>query len=99
MSTQPHEPARRPLALPRTPSAIREHLQPGDRAAFEEQYQQALRDAAGTYSLTAVNDLIDGWWPAAVLGQDPSAHARVMDDARRIMAGEDVGSRPRSRRG
>ena len=58
-------------------------------AQFEEQYRHALRVAAETFSLDKLNATMECWRRIAwMTHSDPKAHRRMLDKARRILAGE-----------
>jgi Family of unknown function (DUF6247) len=90
MTAEPH-PARSPIPA-RTPAEIRAALDGADRAEFERAYQTALSQAATDYDLTPVQDVVDRWWPIAVLAADPAANRRMLDTAAALRAGDSLRS-------
>lgn len=76
-----------------SPAEIREVLLPEELPQFEEQYRQALRVAAETFSLDKLNATMECWRRIAwMTHSDPEAHRRMLDKARRILAGEQLPS-------
>jgi Family of unknown function (DUF6247) len=76
-----------------SPAEIRKVLLPEELPQFEEQYRQALRVAAETFSLDKLNATMERWRRIAwMTHSDPEAHRRMLDKARRILAGEQLPS-------
>jgi hypothetical protein len=76
-----------------SPAEIREVLLPEELPQFEEQYRQALRVAAETFCLDRLNATMECWRCIAwMTHSDPEAHRRMLDKARRILAGEQLPS-------
>jgi hypothetical protein len=87
------EPAHRAGAIARTPAAVRAALVGADRADFEAAYAAALDEARRTYRLEPVDQAVEQWWRYAVLSRSPG-HAEAIEQARQLLAGEDVPVRP-----
>lgn len=79
MTAQPVHPAPGPGAIPKTRRAIRAALPADQRAAFDEQW-----DNADLTDLSSVAALRDKWWARAVAAQDSSIAA----DRAAALAGE-----------
>lgn len=74
--------------LDRTGPAIRDALDPERREEFEAEFRAALGQADETFDLTAVQKVIDQWWPQALLCANPEIQAGIDEDRRRIAAGD-----------
>ena len=62
-----------------SPAEIREVLLPEEQPQFEEQYRQALRVAAETYSLDALHQTMQDWRRIAwMTHSDPEAHRLML---------------------
>ncbi|EHR52815.1 hypothetical protein SacmaDRAFT_4638 [Saccharomonospora marina XMU15] len=67
-----------------SPREIRAALLPDEVAAFDVAYQQALREAAETLSLEALQSTLANWRRIAQMTQaDPAAHRRMLQQAER----------------
>lgn len=96
MTAQPHGDV--PRKTPeRTPKGIRAALIEEEAKKFDEEYRAAMAKATEELDLTPVTDLLDCWWPTAVL----RAHGRydvVTAEAARVQElaarGEDYGYIP-----
>jgi uncharacterized protein DUF6247 len=77
----------------RIPGGDPESTVPEELPQFEEQYRQALRVAAETFSLDKLNATMECWRRIAwMTHSDPEAHRGMLDKARRILAGEQLPS-------
>jgi hypothetical protein len=74
--------------LDRTGPAVRATLGPERREEFEAEFRTALGQADDTFDLTAVQKVIDRWWPQALLCANPDIQAGIDEDRRRIAAGD-----------
>jgi hypothetical protein len=72
----------------RTGPAVRDALDPERREEFEAEFRTALSQADDTFDLTAVQKVIDRWWPQALLCANPDIQAGIDEDRRRIAAGD-----------
>ena len=62
-----------------SPAEVREVLLPEERPQFEEQYRQALRVAAETYSFDALHQTMQDWRRIAwMTHSDPEAHRLML---------------------
>ncbi len=74
----------------KTPAAIRDALDPGQRGQFEAEYRAALARAADTLDLEPVLTLVQHtWWVRAVMYLNPEILDGVADDLKRVNAGDD----------
>lgn len=72
-----------------SPEEIRAALLPEELPRFEEQYREALQVAAETFRLDKLEACLRSWRRIAwMTSSDPQAHRRMLDKARRILAGE-----------
>lgn len=85
---EPGREGRHPLAEGASPEAIRSALLPGDRAAFDAAYGEALNDARESLDLTALFQMLERWRGLAVLQSDPAVFRRVARRAAEKLTGE-----------
>lgn len=75
--------------LAKTPTAIRDALDPAQRQRFEAEYRAALARAAETLDLEPLLTLVQRtWWVRAVVGINPEMLDGVAADVERIAAGD-----------
>jgi hypothetical protein len=73
----------------KTPAAIRDALDPIQRAQFEVEYRAALAWAADTLDLEPVLALVQRtWWVRAVMQLNPEMLNGVAADIARVAAGD-----------
>jgi hypothetical protein len=73
----------------KTPAAIRDALDPAQRAQFEVEYRAALARAADTLDLEPVLALVQRtWWVRAVMHLNPEMLNGVAADIERVTAGD-----------
>lgn len=76
--------------LEKTPSAIRDALDPAQRSRFEAEYRAALARAADTLDLEPVLTLVQRtWWVRAVMCLNPEMLNGVAADVNRVTAGDE----------
>ncbi len=76
--------------LEKTPSAIRDALDPAQRERFESEYRAALARAADTLDLEPVLTLVQRtWWVRAVMCLNPEMLDGVASDVNRVAAGDE----------
>lgn len=76
--------------LEKTPAAIRDALDPAQRAQFESEYRAALARAADTLDLEPVLTLVQRtWWVRAVICLNPEMLDGVASDISRVAAGDE----------
>lgn len=74
----------------RPPAAIRDALDPAQRAQFEAEYSAALTRAADTLDLEPVLTLVQRtWWVRAVMCLNPEMLDGVAADVNRVAAGDE----------
>jgi len=74
----------------KTPSAIRDALDPAQRSRFEAEYRAALARAADTLDLEPVLTLVQRtWWVRAVMCPNPEMLNGVAADVDRVTAGDE----------
>lgn len=81
------DPAGHPLRRGASPLAIREALLPGDRAAFDTAYDQALAEVRSSRDLTTLFTMLEHWRGVAVLHSDRERFARVARRAAEKLTG------------
>jgi hypothetical protein len=75
----------------KTPAAIRDALDPAQRARFEAEYRAALVRAADTLDLEPVLTLVQRtWWVRAVMCLNPEMLHGVAADVHRVTAGDNA---------
>jgi len=95
MSAAAHEPLpRRPEDRYPTPRSIRAALLPEEVGDFDREYRRVMVEATETLDLTEVLDCLKRWRLVAWSSQDPQAHRRMLQNAARLMAGEDIATEP-----
>jgi hypothetical protein len=72
----------------KTPSAVRDALDPELRAEFEAEFRAAMTTAVGTFDLGPVRELVERWWPEALIAHNPHLLDGVAEDVRRVKAGD-----------
>lgn len=78
-----------------TPREIRATLIGEEIGHFDREYRQAMADAAESLDLSGVLEMLERWRRVAWSTQDnPSAHRRMLENAARLNAGEDVAAVP-----
>jgi hypothetical protein len=77
-----------------TPKAIRAALLLEDVGDFDREFRDAMAEATETLDLTVVLDLLRRWRVVAWSSQDPQAHRRMLENADRLNAGEDIPTEP-----
>jgi hypothetical protein len=78
----------RARGLEKTPAAIRDALDPAQRAQFESEYRAALARAADTLDLEPVLTLVQRtWWVRAVVCLNPEILDGMASDIDRLAAG------------
>ncbi len=76
--------------LEKTPTAIRDVLDPAQRERFESEYRAALVSAADTLDLEPVLTLVQRtWWVRAVMCLNPEMLDGVASDLNRIATGDE----------
>jgi len=63
---------------------------PAEASQFEDEFRDALQQAAAVFDLSPVNRVVNRWWGVAHLRLNPPT-AEERDSVRRLRAGEDVG--------
>ena len=62
---------------------------------FDREYRQAMADAAESLDLSGVLTMLERWRRVAwSTRDDPEAHRRMLDNAGRLSAGEDLATVP-----
>jgi hypothetical protein len=62
---------------------------------FDVEYRQVMADAAESLDLSGVLAMLERWQRVAWSTQDdPDAHRRMLENAARLNAGEDIGTVP-----
>ena len=78
-----------------TPRAIRVALTGEEIGHFDREYRQAMADAAESLDLSGVLATLERWRRVAWSTQDdPDAHQRMLENADRLNASEDVTAVP-----
>ncbi len=78
-----------------TPRAIRAALTGEEMGHFDREYRQAMADAAESLDLSGVLATLERWRRVAWSTQDdPDAHHRMLENADRLNAREDVTAVP-----
>jgi hypothetical protein len=81
----------------RTAREIRAALLPEEVGEFDSAWRGALSRAAETLDLDEVYQVLDDWHSIALLTRaDPTAHRRMLQAARRVLAGEAIPTVPRA---
>lgn len=70
-----------------SPRAIRSALLPGDQAAFDAAYADALAEARTSLDLTDLFAMLERWRPLALLQQDPARFRAVARRAAELLTG------------
>lgn len=70
--------------------AALDQFAPQECVLFEQQFQQALVDAAQQYDLGPVEAVLDRWWPIAAIRANPLSPAE-QDLVARARSGDDTG--------
>lgn len=74
-----------------TPRAIRAALTGEEIGHFDREYRRAMADAADSLDLSGVLAMLGRWRRVAwSTHDDPDAHHRMLENADRLNAGEDV---------
>lgn len=92
MSAQPYESARHQPQ--KDSAAIRAALLPEDIDDFDADFHRVMAEVTKTYDLTPLHSFLQRWWPVALSSQDPDAHRRMLETARKLNAGEYVHTEP-----
>ncbi len=83
--------AARPFA-DASPSEIRTALIPEEQPQFDQQYRDALREAAETYNLAGLIEVLEAWrhvaWMTTAGGAE--AHRRMLRTAAARLSGEHI---------
>lgn len=84
------------LLAPGTARAIRDALIDGERAEFEKRFAEEMAKAARTLDLTGVLQVLSAYRKIAEITQrqGAAAHRRMLDQAERLLRGEDVPTVP-----
>ena len=78
-----------------TPREIRAALTGEEIGHFDREYRQAMADAAESLDLSGVLAMLERWRRVAWSSRDdPDAHRRMLENAARLNAGEDVTTVP-----
>ena len=78
-----------------TPREIRAALTGEEIGHFDREYRQAMADAAESLDLSGVLAMLERWQRVAwSTRDDPDAHRRMLENAARLGAGEDVTTVP-----
>ena len=78
-----------------SPRAIRAALLPEEVGDFEREWRAALAEAAETLDLTVVYETLECWRRIAWSTQtDPAGHRRMLETAKKALAGEDIPTVP-----
>ncbi|WP_322767893.1 DUF6247 family protein [Frankia sp. Cr1] len=59
------------IRVDKTGPGVHAALDPERRAEFEAEFRSALAHADDQFDLDAVQDVVERWWPAAVLCANP----------------------------
>ncbi|WP_250290351.1 DUF6247 family protein [Frankia sp. CiP1_Cm_nod1] len=65
------------IRVDKTGSAVHAALDADQRAAFEAEFRAALAHVDDQFGLDAVQDVVERWWPAAVLCANPEIRQRA----------------------
>jgi Family of unknown function (DUF6247) len=77
------------------PRAIRAALTGEEIGRFDREYRQAMADAAESLDLSGVLETLERWRRVAWSTQDdPGAHQRMLDNADRLSASQDITAVP-----
>jgi hypothetical protein len=85
----PHEDELPPL--PRSgasPAEIRASLHPEYRDEFDRDYAAAIKEAAESFELSGLLDVVEHWRMRAWVTRDPDEHRRVVRRAAQLLTGE-----------
>ena len=78
-----------------TPREIRAALIGEEIGHFDREYRQTMADAAKSLDLSGVLAMLERWRRVAWSTQDdPDAHRRMLENADRLNAGEDIATVP-----
>ena len=78
-----------------TPREIRAALTGEEAGHFDREYRQAMADAAESLDLSGVLEMLERWRRVAWSTQDdPSAHRKMLENATRLNAGENLHTVP-----
>ena len=82
-------PAIPPLPEGAGPRAIRAALIAEEREVFDQEYRQALAEAAETLELAGMLDTLEHWRRRAIMSADPQAYRRMLRRAAYLLSSED----------
>lgn len=74
--------------VPKAGPAIRQALGPPLRERFEVELRAALEAAEHDLDLDRAQQVIERWWPRALLAANPEIQAGIDADRRRLEAGD-----------
>lgn len=78
-----------------SPREIRAALEGEEAGHFDREYRQAMADAAESLDLSDVLAMLGRWRRVAwSTRDDPDAHRRMLDNADRLIAGENIATAP-----
>ena len=80
-------------SIPRaaTPRAIRATLTGEEIGDFDREYRRTMAEAAESLDLSGVLEMLRRWQRVAwSIHDDPSAHRRMLENARRLASGGDI---------
>ncbi|UGQ11083.1 DUF6247 family protein [Yinghuangia sp. ASG 101] len=85
----------RPLAVyewehlvDKTGPAVFAALPTDDQRSFADDFHHAAVDAAVELDHSGLLDVVGRYWPTAMIAANPDEHARILDDMRRLEAGD-----------
>ncbi|WP_131745868.1 DUF6247 family protein [Frankia sp. Cppng1_Ct_nod] len=76
------------IRVDKTGPAVHAALDAERRAEFEAEFRAALAHADDRFDLDAVQDVVERWWPMAVLCANPEIQEGIDADRRRAAAGD-----------
>ncbi|WP_322761575.1 DUF6247 family protein [Frankia sp. Cr2] len=76
------------MRVDKTGPAVHAALDPERRAEFEAEFRNALAHVDDQFDLDAVQDVVERWWPAAVLCANPEIQEGIDTDRRRTTDGD-----------
>jgi hypothetical protein len=76
------------------PRTIRAKLIPEEVGDFDREYREVMAVAIESRDLNPVWEMLERWRRVARVSEDPDAHRRMLETARRLQAGEHVPTTP-----
>ncbi|WP_131785165.1 DUF6247 family protein [Protofrankia symbiont of Coriaria ruscifolia] len=77
------------IRVDKTGSAVHAALDADQRAAFEAEFRAALAHVDDQFDLDAVQNVVERWWPAAVLCANPEIRQGANPEIRQVIDVDD----------